>query len=152
MTFADTITSVLPPSCTITVPSGDEDLHSILSRWSDLGVKLPAAIVVPSTEDDISAVIKFALEHNLRVIPGNGGHGVFVPIDEKTIYLDMKKFNAVTVNKDEGLVTIGGGVSTGDVLRSCAAEGCYTRSSPYRILAYHPHYTPNSLCPQKHNA
>ncbi|KAF2812075.1 FAD-binding domain-containing protein, partial [Mytilinidion resinicola] len=112
--------------CTVTIPKGDEDLHSIISRWSDLGVKLPFAVVVPSTEEDIIAVINFASQNSLHVVPGGGGHGVFVPIGEKTIYLDMKNFNSVAVNKEESSVTIGGGAVTGEIIKACVAEGCYT--------------------------
>ncbi|KAF2488509.1 FAD-binding domain-containing protein, partial [Lophium mytilinum] len=115
----------LSPTCTVTIPKGDEDLHSVISRWSDLGVKLPFAVVVPSTEEDIMAVVNFASQNSLHVVPGGGGHGNFVPIDDKTIYLDMKKFNSVTVNKEESSVAIGGGAVVGDVLRACVAEGCY---------------------------
>ncbi|KAL9114664.1 MAG: hypothetical protein Q9227_001342 [Pyrenula ochraceoflavens] len=120
------IRAALPSTCKITVPEPKSHIHDIISRWSDAGVSLPAAVVVPSTENDILSIIKFALENGLQVVPTSGGHGSFVPIGHRTIYVDLKEFRKVTVNKAEQSVTIQGGALTGDVLRACAGEGLYT--------------------------
>ena len=126
---ANGIRTILPKTCEVLVPESDADLHSVISRWSDACVSLPAAVIVPSNEDDILAIIHFATQHGLQIIPGNGGHGSFVPITNRTIYLDMKKFKDVKVNKEEKSVSIGGGAVAGEVLRACAAEGFYTRQA-----------------------
>jgi FAD/FMN-containing dehydrogenase len=116
----------LPESCQVVLPKDGTALHDLVSRWSDIGVSFPAAVITPSTVNDIVAVVKFAAEHGFRVLPQNGAHSTFVRIDDKTIYLDMNKFNDVSVDKANSCVSVGGGTITGDMLRACASEGYYT--------------------------
>ncbi|KAL5338003.1 hypothetical protein BJX70DRAFT_408931 [Aspergillus crustosus] len=96
------------------------------ARWSQLGVSPPAGVVIPSTEDDIVDALKTAAANNLQVIPVGGALSPFVPIDEKSLLLDMRDFQDVSVETERGQVTIGGGAIAGDVIQACAAEGCYT--------------------------
>ncbi|OCL15050.1 FAD-binding domain-containing protein [Glonium stellatum] len=126
MTNTISIQSFFSPSCEVKIPEPTTELHKIVSRWSDSGVALPAAVIFPSTENDIIAAIRFAKEKGLRIIPGSGGHGSFVPIDSKTIYLDLKRFRTVSVDKSNDSVTIAGGSLAADVLKACVAEGYYT--------------------------
>ncbi|KAF3407255.1 hypothetical protein DPV78_000588 [Talaromyces pinophilus] len=98
--------------------------QDVPGRWSQLGVSHPAMVIVPSSEDEIIAAIQLATTENLRVIPVGGGHSPFVPINEKSLLLDMRKFNHVSVGT--GSVTIGGGSTAGDVIRACAEKQCYT--------------------------
>ncbi|GAM40286.1 hypothetical protein TCE0_038r12523 [Talaromyces pinophilus] len=98
--------------------------QDVPDRWSQLGVSHPAMVIVPSSEDEIIAAIQLATTENLRVIPVGGGHSPFVPINEKSLLLDMRKFNHVSVGT--GSVTIGGGSTAGDVIRACAEKQCYT--------------------------
>lgn len=126
MTDTDSIQSFFSPSCEVKIPEPTTELHSVVSRWSDSGVDLPAAVVVPSTEDDIIAAIRLAEAKGFRVIPGSGGHGSFVPIDGKTVYLDLKKLRTVSVDKSNDSVIIAGGALAADVLKACVAEGYYT--------------------------
>jgi FAD/FMN-containing dehydrogenase len=116
----------LPESCQVVLPKDGDVLHDIISRWSDLGVSAPAAIIKPSTVDDIVAVVKFASKNGFRVLPQNGAHSTFVRIDDRTLYLDMKKLGTVSIDKANSCVSLGGGTTTGDMLRACASEGYYT--------------------------
>ena len=129
MTLEDSVKSFFPSSCKVTIPKPDTELHSIVSRWSDLEVSLPAAIVEPSSEEDIAAAIRFATANKLHIIPGNGGHGSFVKITDKTLYLDLKNLKHVSVGKESESVTFGGGASSGDVLKVCVEGGYYSRAS-----------------------
>jgi FAD/FMN-containing dehydrogenase len=116
----------LPESCQVVLPNDGIALHDLISRWSDIGVSVPAAVITPSTVDDIVAVVKFAFENGFRVLPENGAHSTFVRIDDKTIYLDMKKLATVSIDKANSCVSVGGGTTTGDLLRACVSEGYYT--------------------------
>jgi FAD/FMN-containing dehydrogenase len=99
-----------------------------ISRWSNLGISANgcAAIVVPSTEEDIISVIKFAAQSDLKVLPTGGKHGTILPIDERSIYLDLEKFDTVALDEEAGQVTIGGGVVTGRMCKALAEKGWYT--------------------------
>ncbi|KAL2832909.1 hypothetical protein BDW59DRAFT_157058 [Aspergillus cavernicola] len=93
-------------------------------RWSQLGVSSPAGVVIPSSEDEIIEALESAATNKLQVIPVGGALSPFVPINEKSLLLDMKRFKDISVRT--GSVTIGGGSTAGDVIQACAAEGCYT--------------------------
>ena len=128
----------LSSTCEVKLPRQDSPLHEYISRWSDVGISLPAAIVTPSTEDDCIAAVHFAREQGLKLVPANGGHGSFVPIDNKTVYLDMKNFKQISLDKTKGSVTAGGGAITGDVLKACADQGYYTCQSRF----FNPFFLP----------
>jgi hypothetical protein len=99
-----------------------------ISRWSNTEVSSAgcAAIVVPSTEGDIVAVVKFSAQNGLRVLPTAGKHGSFVPINKRSVYLDLKNFDNIELDEESGSVKIGGGVTTGQLCSVLAAKGWYT--------------------------
>jgi FAD/FMN-containing dehydrogenase len=113
-------------TCEVISPEPDADIHEVISRWSDAGVCLPALIVTPSTREDICEAIKYATAKHLTLVPGAGGHGVAVPIDDRTLYLNLRRFNHVAVDVKNGLVTFGGGATNEEVLGACINAGYYT--------------------------
>ncbi|KAL1879356.1 hypothetical protein VTK73DRAFT_7087 [Phialemonium thermophilum] len=112
--------------CEVVVPDGSAQLHDVISRWSDGGVDVPALVVRPQTESDIVDAITYAKQHGLRLIPANGGHATFVPIDSKTLYLDMNNFNEVALDSSAQVVRIGGGASVRHVVSTLTPKGFYT--------------------------
>lgn len=123
---ASRIDDALPQTCAVTVPSPNSNIHDIIPRWSDAGLALPYAAATPSNDNDIIETIKFATTHNLNIVPAAGGHGSFVPIDSRTIYMDLKKFNSIDLDEERGEVTVGGGCITGPLIKALAAKGWYT--------------------------
>ena len=113
-----------------------------ISRWSNTGLSPNgcAAIVVPSTEEDIISLVKFAAGNNLKVLPTAGEHGSFLPINERCIYLDLEMFDTVELVEDVGCVNIGGGVVAGRMCSALAEQGWYTSklpiTCPVRFLAH----------------
>lgn len=96
-----------------------------VSRWSDSKIERPALVVTPETEQDVQTSIDIAKKNDLVIVTGGGGHGTFVAVGPRTLYLDMTKFKAIQLDKDRGLVHVGGGVLTGELLKALAAEGYY---------------------------
>lgn len=119
-------TEDIPLKCEVLVPKAGDEPQSVTPRWSSSRLQLPAVVVVPSSEDDIVSAIQYGREKGLRVIPKGGGHGSFVPIDSKTLYLDLKNFNKVELDRDAGIVRIGGGAVVRDVIKVTTDEGFYT--------------------------
>jgi FAD/FMN-containing dehydrogenase len=101
---------------------------SQISRWSNLGVSPNgcAAIVVPSTEQDITSVIRYTARTDLKILTTAGKHGTVLPIDERSIYLDLAKFDTVELEEGAGCVKIGGGVVAGRMCSALAKKGWYT--------------------------
>lgn len=103
-----------------------------ISRWSNTGLSPNgcAVIVVPSTEEDIISIVKFAAGNNLKVLPTAGKHGSFLPINERCIYLDLEMFDTVGLIEELGCVNIGGGVVAGRMCSALAEQGWYTSKLP----------------------
>ncbi|ORY14945.1 hypothetical protein BCR34DRAFT_478736 [Clohesyomyces aquaticus] len=124
------IHSSLPSSIKVTIPSEHPStpLSTILSRWSETLVSPPYVILTPTLPSDIPPIIAFARSQNLRLIPVNGGHASFVPITEKTLYLDLASpsFKTITLNEEKQEVTFGGGSLTGEVVKELSRQGWYT--------------------------
>jgi FAD/FMN-containing dehydrogenase len=116
------------PGCQVsTPPPAGSDTTKYFSRWSHMNVTgLPSYVIVPITEEDVVSAIQFASDNGYKLIPASGTHGPFVPIDEQTVYLDMRKFDSIDLDEEAGTVKLGGGVLTGSVLRGLGARGWYT--------------------------
>ncbi|KAM5383170.1 hypothetical protein ACJA88_003703 [Fusarium oxysporum] len=97
--------------CEYVVPDNDTPQ---LPRWSDTHIQRPALIVTPKTEQDVKDAIRVAKENKLIIVAAGGGHGTFVSVDPASLYLDMKLFKKIALNKDEGTVKVGGGVIVGE--------------------------------------
>lgn len=126
--FASTTNSIL-------VPNEDTDIHKAIPRWSDERLKKPAIIVTPSTQDDIIAAVHYARENGLILLAGSGGHKI-VPINEKTLYLDMRNFKGIKVDKDNGTVEIGGAVTNAELMMALLQNGYYTSTFKALTVCY----------------
>ncbi|KAL7817712.1 FAD-binding domain-containing protein [Trichoderma gracile] len=122
-TFKDTNLLTFPH----TIPDPNSSAPALLSRWSDTLVSSPPALIaVPDSEQDVVSAITFARSNNLVVLPVAGRHGSAVPITSRTLYLDLRNFNAIQLDNLKDQVVVGGGVLTGDLIRHLADEGYFT--------------------------
>jgi FAD/FMN-containing dehydrogenase len=112
--------------CEYSIPDAKSPLHDVVSRWSDTYVEKPAMVVVPATEKDVVDVINYAKAHSLKVMPACGAHGNFAPLDANTIYLDMKKFDDMQLDKEAGVIKLGGGVIVRQLIKYITSEGYCT--------------------------
>jgi FAD/FMN-containing dehydrogenase len=112
--------------CEVIVPDHSAPLNDGVSRWSDSGLERPALVVIPSSAEDVIDAISYAENNGLRPIPAGGGHGSFVPVDTKTLYLNLKRFDSIVLDKSNEVVQFGGGVLAGALLKKCTDEGFYT--------------------------
>ena len=116
----------LSPRAIFRVPGPDDTAASLLSRWSDTYVSLPAAFAVPSTESDIGALVSYAKANHLKVVASGGQHLPSVPVTSKTLYIDMKSFDSIQIDEEARTVSIGGGVTTGALLSALTDAGYFT--------------------------
>ncbi|OAA54588.1 FAD binding domain protein [Niveomyces insectorum RCEF 264] len=101
-----------------------------VKRWSNAHIAPPKVVVVPNTEDDVVVALRYAQNHKLRVVVAGGGHAPFVPVSQETLYLDMRHFKSISLDKEASTVTVGGGVLVGELLPALTAQGFYT-TLPY---------------------
>lgn len=114
-------------TCPFSIPDPKASATELLSRWSDTFVESPPAIIItPSTEEDVVSAVNFARLNNLTVIPTGGRHGSAIPIHSKVLYLDLKNLKSIQLDKQKAQVHFGGGVLTGDLIRTLFQEGFFT--------------------------
>jgi len=125
---AQDIATILPSTCTVTIPSLDSKIHDVISRWSDTGLSLPYAVVTPTSIFDITTTIGYASANGLKIVPVVGGHASSLPVTSKTIYLNLTspEFKKIELNEEKGEVTFGGGILTGELIKYLAEKGWYT--------------------------
>ncbi|KAI0142183.1 hypothetical protein BJ166DRAFT_540936 [Pestalotiopsis sp. NC0098] len=119
------ITGLNSFQCEYFVPS-PEGPDRGFTRWSDTRISQPSLVVIPENETDVQAAIKLARANKLCIVTGGGGHGTFVSVGPQNLYLDMRKFQTIALDKGKQTVRVGGGVVTGDLIRSLASDGYYT--------------------------
>ena len=126
--MAEDIRSILPSTCDVRIPEVDAKPQAFLDRWSETGLSLPYATVTPTRILDIAEIISFAASNGLKVVPAVGTHASFIPINEKTVYVSLSSpvFKNIELNEEKGQVEIGGGVLTGELVKSLADKGWYT--------------------------
>ncbi|EFW99361.1 FAD linked oxidase [Grosmannia clavigera kw1407] len=114
-------------TCEVIVPDPAASPQATVSRWSDCGLSAPPAlVVVPESEKDIVDAISYARAKGLCLLAAGGGNGTFAPVGAQTLYLDLKRFNTVSLDAAASSVTVGGGARTGQVLKACTDAGFYT--------------------------
>lgn len=113
------------PTTRILIPKVGDKVEDYIDRWYSTNVSLPAAVIVPGTEEDIKLAVKYAKDAQLTLLPFSGGHERSIPINENTLCLDMRAFNAISMSESRDAVTLGGGVLSGDLLTALSDVGLY---------------------------
>jgi glycolate oxidase len=88
-------------------------------------------VVKPSDTNQVSAILKFANEHEIPVFARGGGTGLVagaVPTRDG-IVLSLERLNEITVDKNNLMAVAGAGVTLGKLLEAAGREG----------LAFPPH-------------
>ena len=136
MSVRERLIAALPSGIEIYFPTSDQHAQEILNRWSDTGIEAPFAIVVPKKNAEIVAAVKFAASEEMQIVCGGGGRGCYVAVGPQSLYLDLKRFNSIQVDQEQGTVCVGGGATAREVSKACAAQGRYTRkyTQPINLL------------------
>ena len=96
--------------------------------------RLPEAVVLPATTEEVAAVIQLAVKYHIAVIPrgaGTGLEGGAVANQYGGIILSTERMNAVLEINDECLYArVEAGVITADLQRMAAAKGLLYAGDP----------------------
>jgi FAD/FMN-containing dehydrogenase len=96
-------------------------------RPYNLGIPVtPAAVTYPKTADEISAIIKCAVDNSFKVQPRCGGHSYGnygIGGQDNTIVVDMRSFQQFAMDKSTWQATIGAGTLLGDVTKRLHNNG-----------------------------
>ncbi|KAG8168419.1 hypothetical protein KVR01_001168 [Diaporthe batatas] len=105
------------PDTKISFPD-DDDFAQVTTRWATYKPPTYAAAISPATEEDVVKAIKLATEHGISFLATAGRHG-YSTVHSKLqngLAIDLRKLNSIQLDKETETVTVGGGVTTGEML------------------------------------
>jgi FAD/FMN-containing dehydrogenase len=111
---------------------GDEGLADAVAAQNTLIHHQPDVAVVAATEADVSTAVRFAAEYSLPVTVQSTGHGAWKPVTSGLLLLTTH-LDAVSIDEDERIATIGAGARWTAVMDAAAPFGLapITGSSPH---------------------
>jgi len=105
-------------------------------RTGKLPSTLPAAIVCPLNEAELTAVVALAIQHKIALIPFGAGSGVLggtIPLNCEVI-VDLKRMNRiVAINEVDGTVTVQAGMNGGQFENALKQRGYTAGHLPQSI-------------------
>lgn len=106
---------------------GDEEYDSARRIWNGMIDRRPAMIARCTSNDDVTASLRFAREHGLPVSVRGGGHNVAgSALREGGVVIDLSLMNDIRVDARNRRVHAQGGVTIGALDRSTQAYGLAT--------------------------
>ncbi|KAJ6454303.1 hypothetical protein C8R47DRAFT_1228728 [Mycena vitilis] len=109
-TLLSKLTASISSESKILTDQSSEEFKGSLQRWSDIGIQIPAAIVLVATENDAVLAIRLATEFNIPFVPKSGGHSLWSTIGPEGFVLDLSLLKHVSVDTEMKTITVGSGV------------------------------------------
>jgi FAD/FMN-containing dehydrogenase len=106
------------------VERGDAGYDTARALYNAMIDKRPAAVAYCVDEADVSAAVRFANEHGLRIAVRSGGHngGGLGSVDDGLV-IDLSQMNAVTVDAPAKLARVQGGTLLKDMIEATHQHG-----------------------------
>lgn len=86
----------------------------------------PSAVTYPKTPEQVAAIVKCAVDNNLKVQPRSGGHSYAnygIGGEDGSIVVDLKNFQQFSMDNTTWQATIGAGTLLGDVTKRLHDNG-----------------------------
>ncbi|WP_433604678.1 FAD-binding oxidoreductase [Prescottella agglutinans] len=96
--------------------------YELTTPWNLAVPVTPRAVVAASNADDVTATVRFAAQHGLRVAVQRTGHGA-VAVSGDVLLVHTGRLNECVVDPDARTARIGAGVIWQDVLDAAAPHG-----------------------------
>ena len=114
------------PDCAILTHPAEAKFQEHSKRWTDIGRKTPAAIVLPRTEEDIQKVVQWAVKSLIPFVTKSGGCSEWSTIGGNGLVIDLTHYFAIQVDAKTRTATIRGGVTQKEAAVRLAEEGLFT--------------------------
>ncbi|KAI0386310.1 FAD-binding domain-containing protein [Hypomontagnella monticulosa] len=99
----------LSPKAKVLLDAESPDFVASMTRWSNLNVKSPFAIVQPATQEDVVETVRAALKAGVPFVPTSGGHSPWSTVGKDGIVIDLAHYRGAEVDPENHLVTVKGG-------------------------------------------
>jgi FAD/FMN-containing dehydrogenase len=109
------------------IAPGHAEYETARSVWNGMIDKRPAAIAGCRHADDVGAVVRFAIEHDLPLAVRGGGHNVAgTSVVDDGLVIDLSAMREVRIDPSGRTVHVQGGATWADVDRVTAPLGLVT--------------------------
>ncbi|POS68753.1 hypothetical protein DHEL01_v212854 [Diaporthe helianthi] len=105
------------PGTKISFPH-DDDFAQVTTRWAVYKPPTYAAAISPATEEDVVEAVKLATKHGISFLATAGRHG-YSTVHGKLrngLAMDLGQLKGIRIDTQAETLTVGGGVTTGEVL------------------------------------
>ncbi|KAI9643585.1 hypothetical protein NHQ30_008207 [Ciborinia camelliae] len=116
----------LASTCEILTDPQDSKFVEHLKRWTDIDLKIPGAIVLPSSESDCQKIVQWASKYSVPFVTKSGGHSEWSTIDDNGIIIDLSLYKGVEVDTNSQTATLKGSILSKDAAVALADAGFFT--------------------------
>ncbi|TGO07034.1 hypothetical protein BTUL_0342g00010 [Botrytis tulipae] len=117
---------VLTPTCKILTGPNDLNFAEYLKRWTDIDLKTPGAIVLPTSETDCQNIVKWASKYSIPFVTKSGGHSAWSTVGSDGIIIDLSLYKGIEVDVESGTAIIKGSILSKEVAVTLADAGFFT--------------------------
>ncbi|HKS44796.1 MAG TPA: FAD-linked oxidase C-terminal domain-containing protein [Amycolatopsis sp.] len=131
MDLVTALERVVPADRVLDDPDVVESYLQDHAEWAEYGQAV--AVVRPRATEEVRAVVAFAAEHRVPIVPRGAGTGLSGGANavDGCILLSLEAMNAVLeINDDERLAVVRPGVVNDDLRAACAARGLWYPPDP----------------------
>ncbi|KAH6638607.1 hypothetical protein BKA67DRAFT_542711 [Truncatella angustata] len=113
---------------------GSPEFFPVTERWTTIHAPSYSGVISPDNEDDLVKILKLASSNNVPFLATGGRHGYTTTYGrlQNGLAIDLSHFNSWELNETARTVTVGPGVTVGEVLDPLYDAGLaiQTGSSP----------------------
>ncbi|KAJ7817846.1 hypothetical protein B0H14DRAFT_3741148 [Mycena olivaceomarginata] len=109
-TFLSKLAASISTEAKVLTNRNGTEFQESLQRWSDIALKIPTAIVLVATENDVILTVKLAVELGIPFVPKSGGHSLWSTIGDEGFILDLSLLKRISIDTEEKMVTVESGV------------------------------------------
>ncbi|KAI5845571.1 hypothetical protein DFP73DRAFT_395574 [Morchella snyderi] len=126
-TTATDLAPLLSPKARISMRSmtNSTQFEEMTIRYSRTSVPDISAFISVGTPEDVGVIIKYANSHSREILAGNRRHAWSRTLSRtrNAIMIDISTLKNITINTKANTITVGGGVSVGDIMPALQAVG-----------------------------
>ncbi|KAH8170099.1 FAD binding domain-containing protein [Sarocladium implicatum] len=118
----------------------DELFEPLRRRFAENEEADAKLILQPSSEQDITLAVKYAVSNKLEIAVCGQGHSFLGASSSDGVIIDLRRLRTVWVDNEhygsEGFVTMEAGASVGDVALACEERGVFLPLPSHKELGY----------------
>ena len=122
----DALKGTLSSNAKVLTDPTSADFQALLSRWTNINRATPSAIIVPASESDVAAAVRWCRHNSTPFVLSSGKNSENSTIAVPGVILDLSGFGGVDVDASNRQAVLRGGVRTRELAHRLADAGLFT--------------------------